>query len=65
MVENCSHNCEGCTENCSERTKESFLENPKEMSHIKIVIGVVRGKEDVDKSLVPPPPAVPPCFFVF
>lgn len=39
MVENCSHNCEGCTENCSERTKESFLEKPNEMSHIKKVIG--------------------------
>ena len=35
MVENCSHNCESCTENCSERTKESFLEKPNEMSHIK------------------------------
>ena len=44
MVENCSHNCEGCTENCSERTKESFLEKPNEMSHIKKVIGVVSGK---------------------
>ena len=52
MVENCSHNCESCTENCSERTKESFLEKPKEMSHIKKVIGVVSGKGGVGKSLV-------------
>lgn len=52
MVENCSHNCEGCTENCSERTKESFLEKPNEMNHIKKVIGVVSGKGGVGKSLV-------------
>lgn len=52
MVENCSHNCEGCTENCSECTKESFLEKPNEMSHIKKVIGVVSGKGGVGKSLV-------------
>lgn len=52
MVENCSHNCEGCTENCSERTKESFLEKPNEISHIKKVIGVVSGKGGVGKSLV-------------
>lgn len=52
MVENCSHNCEGCTENCSERTKESFLEKPNETSHIKKVIGVVSGKGGVGKSLV-------------
>lgn len=52
MVENCSHNCEGCTENCSERTKKSFLEKPNEMSHIKKVIGVVSGKGGVGKSLV-------------
>lgn len=52
MVENCSHNCESCTENCSERTKESFLEKPNEMSYIKKVIGVVSGKGGVGKSLV-------------
>lgn len=52
MVENCSHNCESCTENCSERRKESFLEKPNEMSHIKKVIGVVSGKGGVGKSLV-------------
>lgn len=52
MVENCSHNCEGCTENCSERTKENFLEKPNEMNHIKKVIGVVSGKGGVGKSLV-------------
>lgn len=52
MVENCSHNCEGCTENCSERTKEIFLVKPNEMNHIKKVIGVVSGKGGVGKSLV-------------
>ncbi len=52
MVENCSHNCKSCTENCSERTKESFLEKPNEMSRIKKVIGVVSGKGGVGKSLV-------------
>ena len=52
MVENCSHNCEGCIKNCSERTKESFLEKPNEMSHIKKVIGVVSGKGGVGKSLI-------------
>ena len=52
MVENCSHNCESCSENCSERTKDSLLEKPNEMSHIKKVIGVVSGKGGVGKSLV-------------
>ena len=52
MTQNCSHNCESCSENCSERTKESLLEKPKEMSHIKKVIGVVSGKGGVGKSLV-------------
>ena len=52
MTQNCSHNCESCGENCSERTKESLLEKPNEMSHIKKVIGVVSGKGGVGKSLV-------------
>lgn len=52
MSENCSHNCEGCGETCSERSKESFLEQPHELSHIKKVIGVVSGKGGVGKSLV-------------
>ncbi|MBQ5590640.1 MAG: Mrp/NBP35 family ATP-binding protein [Clostridia bacterium] len=48
----CSHNCESCSANCSERTKESFLVAPHEMSNIKKVIGVVSGKGGVGKSLV-------------
>ena len=48
----CSHNCESCSQNCSERTKESFLVAPHEMSNIKKVIGVVSGKGGVGKSLV-------------
>ncbi len=52
MSESCSHNCESCNENCSERTKESLLEKPHELSHIKRVIGVVSGKGGVGKSLV-------------
>ena len=52
MTQNCSHNCESCSENCSERTKDSLLEKPNEMSHIKKVIGVVSGKGGVGKSLV-------------
>lgn len=52
MSEACTHDCETCTQNCSERTKESFLEAPHELSKIKKVIGVVSGKGGVGKSLV-------------
>jgi len=52
MSESCNHNCESCSENCSERTKESLLEKPNELSHIKKVIGIVSGKGGVGKSLV-------------
>lgn len=52
MSENCTHDCSSCTENCSERSKESFLVAPHEMSDIKKVIGVVSGKGGVGKSLV-------------
>lgn len=48
----CSHNCESCSKNCSERTKESMLEKPHEMSNIRKVIGVVSGKGGVGKSMV-------------
>ncbi|MFI3325515.1 MAG: Mrp/NBP35 family ATP-binding protein [Clostridia bacterium] len=48
----CTHNCETCDQNCSERTAESFLEKPHELSNIKKVIGVVSGKGGVGKSLV-------------
>ena len=53
MSENCNHNCSECSSNCSERKdKQSFLENPHELSNIKKVIGVVSGKGGVGKSLV-------------
>lgn len=52
MSENCTHNCETCGENCSERTAESFLAKPHELSSIKKVIGVVSGKGGVGKSLI-------------
>ncbi|MBR4030538.1 MAG: Mrp/NBP35 family ATP-binding protein [Clostridia bacterium] len=52
MSEECTHNCETCSANCGERTKESFLEKPNELSSIKKVIGVVSGKGGVGKSLI-------------
>ncbi len=52
MSEECTHNCETCTANCGERTPESFLEKPNELSSIKKVIGVVSGKGGVGKSLI-------------
>ncbi len=52
MSENCTHNCETCSKNCSERTRESLLEKPHQMSNIKKVIGVVSGKGGVGKSMV-------------
>lgn len=48
----CSHDCSSCSQNCSERTKESFYENPHELSSIKKAIGIVSGKGGVGKSLV-------------
>ena len=48
----CSHDCSSCSQNCGERTKESFYENPHELSSIKKVIGIVSGKGGVGKSLV-------------
>lgn len=52
MSETCSHHCESCSETCSERKKESLLEKPNPLSHVKRVIGVVSGKGGVGKSLV-------------
>jgi len=48
----CTHNCESCGMDCGERTKESWLEKPHELSRIKKVIGVVSGKGGVGKSMV-------------
>lgn len=55
MVKNmseCSHDCSSCGENCSERTPESMIEQPHEMSCIRKVIAVVSGKGGVGKSMV-------------
>lgn len=48
----CTHDCSSCSANCSSRTKESLIEKPHELSHIKKVIGVVSGKGGVGKSIV-------------
>ena len=52
MSENCNNNCQSCNQDCSERTQESLLEKPHELSVIKKVIGVVSGKGGVGKSLI-------------
>lgn len=55
MVKNmseCSHDCSSCGENCSERTQESMIEQPHEMSCVRKVIAVVSGKGGVGKSMV-------------
>ena len=49
----CNHDCSHCASNCGERTeKQSFIEKPHELSHIKKIIGVVSGKGGVGKSLI-------------
>lgn len=53
MSDNCSHNCSECGSDCSERTApQSLLEPLNKNSSVKKVIGVVRGKGGVGKSLV-------------
>jgi len=52
MSESCSHNCETCGKSCGERTAESLVEKPNQLSNIKKVIGIVSGKGGVGKSLV-------------
>jgi len=52
MSEECNGNCSGCGEECQNRSPESFLESPHELSAIKKVIGVVSGKGGVGKTLV-------------
>lgn len=52
MSETCTHDCEHCGETCSERTKESLLAKPHELSHIQKAVAVVSGKGGVGKSLV-------------
>ncbi len=49
----CNHDCSHCVSNCEERTeKQSFIEKPHELTHIKKIIGVVSGKGGVGKSLI-------------
>lgn len=49
----CNHDCSNCNSNCGERTeKQSFIEKPHELTHIKKIIGVVSGKGGVGKSLI-------------
>ena len=49
----CNHDCSNCSSNCGERTeKQSFIEKPHELTHIKKIIGVVSGKGGVGKSLI-------------
>ena len=52
MSETCDHNCEGCSENCADRTKESLLVQPHELTRVRKVIAVVSGKGGVGKSLI-------------
>jgi Mrp family chromosome partitioning ATPase len=52
MSEDCNHNCKTCNADCGERTKESLLVKPHEMSDIKRVIAVVSGKGGVGKSMI-------------
>ncbi len=49
----CNHDCSHCASNCGERTeKQSFIEKPHDLTHIKKIIGVVSGKGGVGKSLI-------------
>ena len=52
-MSDCNHDCSHCASNCGERTeKQSFIEKPHELTHIKKIIGVVSGKGGVGKSLI-------------
>ncbi|MBO4860100.1 MAG: P-loop NTPase, partial [Clostridia bacterium] len=48
----CTHDCSTCGENCPSRDRQSMIEEPHRLSHIKNVIAVVSGKGGVGKSLV-------------
>ena len=52
MSENCSHDCSSCSQSCSSRDPKSFIEAPHKDSSIKKVIGVIRGKGGVGKSMI-------------
>ena len=53
MSSECNHDCSSCGSDCSDRNApQSFLAEPHPMSSIKKIIGVVRGKGGVGKSLV-------------
>ncbi len=48
----CTHDCSTCGENCPSKGKQSMIEEPHRLSHIKNVIAIVSGKGGVGKSLV-------------
>lgn len=48
----CTHDCSTCAQNCSERSPQSLLQKPHELSHVRKIIGVCSGKGGVGKSLV-------------
>ena len=52
MSETCDHNCESCSASCADRTEESLLVKPHELTRVKKIIAVVSGKGGVGKSLI-------------
>lgn len=52
-MEECNHDCAGCSRSCSERqSQQNLKEVPHKLSHVKKLIGIVSGKGGVGKSLV-------------
>ena len=45
MSEECTHNCSTCSANCSSRKAESLLAPLNELSSVKKVVAVVKGKD--------------------
>ena len=51
-MEDCTHDCSSCSASCSSREKNSLIEEPHVLTHVKKVIGVVSGKGGVGKSMI-------------